>query len=66
MYLQRQPIFLPIRQIQQFLVKYENKIMSNTTSFIFSLSMNQFIIMLAKISIFLSNAQIHLMRISKS
>ena len=66
MYLQRQPIFLPIRQIQQFLVKYENKIMSNTQSFIFSLSMNQFIIMLAKISIFLSNAQIHLMRISKS
>ena len=61
MYLQ-----IPIRQIQQFSVKYKNKIMSNTQSFIFSLSMNQFIIMLAKITIFLSNAQIHLMRISKS
>ena len=66
MYLQRQPIFLPIWQIQQILVKYENKIMSNTQSLIFSLSRNQFIIMLAKITIFLSNAQIHLIRISKS
>ena len=44
--------FLPIRQIQQFSVKYETKIMSNTQSLIYSLSMNQFIIMLAKITIF--------------
>ena len=61
MYLQ-----IPIRQIQQLSVKYETKIMSNTQSLIFSLSMNQFIIMLAKITIFLSIAQIYLMRISKS
>ena len=59
-------IFCQFDKFDNFSVKYETKIMSNTQSLIYSLSMNQFIIMLAKITIFLSNAQIHLMRIAKS